>query len=164
MSWVGCLLKDSELFILLAENGQIFLKISVIPILLTFMYLVALNLLVNKQLNSLSNSTHHCGTKLSQMLYLYPDILFVLGERWQWVKLPMEWTNSGTHYTSMGAIGYVKSGGAVFDHRSSPFGDLASCHEWISLDPSHGHSDPSKQYHYHGVRIYLRTIHILCPY
>ena len=29
------------------------------------MYLVALNLLVNNQLNSSSNSTHHCGTKLS---------------------------------------------------------------------------------------------------
>ena len=49
-----------ELFILFAENSQILLKISVIPILLTFMYLVALNLWVNNQLNSLSNSTHHC--------------------------------------------------------------------------------------------------------
>ena len=37
MSWVGCLLKDSELFILFAVNSQILLKISVIPILLTFM-------------------------------------------------------------------------------------------------------------------------------
>ena len=45
-------LKDSELFILIAENSQILLKISVIPILLTFIYLVALNLLVNNQLNS----------------------------------------------------------------------------------------------------------------
>ena len=127
MSWVGYLLKDSELFILFAENSQILLKISVIPILLTFIYLVALNLSVssskqrdtdflnnnfdisflvvlwstgtcgsrtevsltstllvspklylplpfhiialsltkielNNQLNSLSNSTHHCGT------------------------------------------------------------------------------------------------------
>ena len=35
MSWVGCLLKDSELFILFAENSQILLKISVIPIPLT---------------------------------------------------------------------------------------------------------------------------------
>ena len=61
MSWVACLLTDLELFILLAENSQILLKLSVIPILLTFMYLVALNLLVNNQLNSLSNSTHHCG-------------------------------------------------------------------------------------------------------
>ena len=57
MSWVGCLLPDSELFILSAENS----KISVIPILLTFMYLVALNLLVNNQLNSLLKSTHHCS-------------------------------------------------------------------------------------------------------
>ena len=62
MSWVGCLLPNSELFILFAENSQILFKISVIPILLTFIYLVALNLLVNNQLNSSSNSTHHCGT------------------------------------------------------------------------------------------------------
>ena len=52
MSRVGFLLKDSELFILFAENSQILLKISVIPILLTFIYHVALNLLVNNQLNS----------------------------------------------------------------------------------------------------------------
>ena len=52
MSWVGCLPKDSELFILFAGNSQIFLKISVIPILLTFIYLVALNMLVNNHLNS----------------------------------------------------------------------------------------------------------------
>ena len=62
MSWVGCLRKDSKLFILFAENSQILLKISVIPILLTFICLVALNLLVNNQLNASSNSTHHCGT------------------------------------------------------------------------------------------------------
>ena len=56
MSWVGCLLKDSELFILFTENNQILLNISVIPIpipiLFTFIYLVALYLLVNNQLNS----------------------------------------------------------------------------------------------------------------
>ena len=62
MSWVGCFLIDSALFILFAENSKILLKISVIPILLTFIYLVALNLLVNNQLNSSSNSTHHCAT------------------------------------------------------------------------------------------------------
>ena len=62
MSWVGSLLKDSELFILFAENSQIVLKISVIPILVTFIYLVAINLLVNNQLNSSSNSTHHHST------------------------------------------------------------------------------------------------------
>ena len=53
MSWVGCLLKDFEFFfILFAKNSQILLNISVIPILSTFIYLVALNLLVNNQLNS----------------------------------------------------------------------------------------------------------------
>ena len=61
MSWVGCLLTDSELFILFVENSQILLKISIMPIFLTLMYLVALNLLANKQLNSSSNSTHQCG-------------------------------------------------------------------------------------------------------
>ena len=35
---------------LFAENRQILLRISLIPILLTFIYLVALNLLVNNQL------------------------------------------------------------------------------------------------------------------
>ena len=44
MSWAGCLLKDSELLIFFAENSQILLKISVIPILLIFIYLVELNI------------------------------------------------------------------------------------------------------------------------
>ena len=39
LSWLFT--PDSELFILFAENNQILLKISVIPILLTFMYLEA---------------------------------------------------------------------------------------------------------------------------
>ena len=51
-----------DFFILFAENSQILLKISVIHILLTFIKLVALNLLVNNQLNSSSKSTHHCST------------------------------------------------------------------------------------------------------
>ena len=57
MSGVGCLLSDSEFYILFAENTQILLKISVIAILSTFMYLVAQNLLVNNHLNSTSNSS-----------------------------------------------------------------------------------------------------------
>ena len=40
LSWL------SQLFILFAENSQILQKVSVIPILLAFIYLVALNLLV----------------------------------------------------------------------------------------------------------------------
>ena len=58
MSWVGCLVKDSEHFILFAENSQILLEISVIPIILTSIYRVALYLLENNQLNlSFSNSS-----------------------------------------------------------------------------------------------------------
>ena len=52
MILVGCLLKDSELFGLIAENSQILLKIYVVPILLNFIYLVALIFLVNNQFNS----------------------------------------------------------------------------------------------------------------
>ena len=44
-------LTDSEVFILFAKNSQILLKISVIPFLLTFIYVVAL-ICVNTQLNS----------------------------------------------------------------------------------------------------------------
>ena len=44
--------KRFRAFILFTENNQILLKISVIPILFTFIYLVALNFLVNNQLNS----------------------------------------------------------------------------------------------------------------
>ena len=72
-------------------------------------------------------------------------------ERWQWIKLPLEWSDAGTETKTMGATGHVSSGAVVFDHRSSPFGDLASCHEWASLDPSHGHSAPGGEYHYHAV-------------
>ena len=72
-------------------------------------------------------------------------------ERWQWIKLPLEWSDAGTQTKTMGATGYVSSGAVVFDHRSSPFGDLASCHEWASLDPSHGHSAQGGEYHYHAV-------------
>ena len=44
MTWVGCLLKDLEFFfILFEENSQILRKISVTPVLLIFIYLVALN-------------------------------------------------------------------------------------------------------------------------
>lgn len=54
-------------------------------------------------------------------------------------------------YTTMGTIGFVMSGGVVYDPRSSADGGLAACDEWISLDPSYGHSDQNKAYHYHAV-------------
>ena len=75
----------------------------------------------------------------------------LLGELWQYVKVPVTWTDSGSDSQTMGVTGYVMSGGTTYDHRSSPFGDLASYYEWDSLDPSFGHSDEAKQYHYHAV-------------
>ena len=63
LSWFMVVYQISELFILFAENRQIILKMSVIPIVLTFMYLVALNLLVNNQLNS--SLRHIIGTMVS---------------------------------------------------------------------------------------------------
>jgi len=72
-------------------------------------------------------------------------------ERWQYVAVPLEWSASGSDYQALGVIGYVMSGGTVYDHRSSPQGDLASYYEWDSLDPSFGHSDNNNQYHYHAV-------------
>ena len=51
----------------------------------------------------------------------------------------------------MGTIGFVMSGTVVYDPRSSEDGGLAACDEWISLDPSYGHSSNDGQYHYHAV-------------
>ena len=79
LSW----LFTSELFILFADHSQILLKISVIPILLTFMYilmyLVALNLLVHNQLIVELNSSlwHIIVTKVSS--YSFSCILLL---RW----------------------------------------------------------------------------------
>merc|ERR1719323_1510194 len=72
-------------------------------------------------------------------------------ERWQYIAVPLEWSASGSDYQALGVVGYVMSGGTVYDHRSSPTGDLASFYEWDSLDPSFGHSDNNNQYHYHAV-------------
>ena len=74
-------------------------------------------------------------------------------ERWQYVKLPLTWSDSGSTTQQMGATGYVTSGTTTFDARSSPDGNLAAYYEWDSLDPYFGHSDQSKQYHYHAVCI-----------
>ena len=51
MCWVGCLLKDSELFLLFAKNSQILLKISVIA---TLIHLLCVTWSVSKQ------PTHNC--------------------------------------------------------------------------------------------------------
>ena len=80
---------------------------------------------------------------------------------WQYVKVPVTWTDSGSDSQTMGVTGYVMSGGTTYDHRSSPFGDIASYYEWDSLDPSFGHSDQNKQYHYHAVSTYQHVNRII---
>ena len=74
-----------------------------------------------------------------------------VGERWQYAALPLEWSDSGSYYTSMGVVGFVKSGAVVYDHRSDIDGSLAVYWEWDSLDPYHGHASANDQYHYHAV-------------
>ena len=54
----------------------------------------------------------------------------------------------------MGTTGLVMSGAVTFDHRASPDGDLAACHESISFDPGNGHSSKGGNYHYHMVSPY----------
>ena len=75
MSWF--LLKDSELFILFAENSQTLLKIFVIPILLYFIYLVAFNLLVNNQLNS---SLRHIIVTIELACWVPLPLIIILGK------------------------------------------------------------------------------------
>ena len=60
---------------LFAESSQILVKISVIPILLTFMYLGAINLLVNNQLNT--------STKLnSSLLQIIDSLALIIWFSW----------------------------------------------------------------------------------
>ena len=48
-------------------------------------------------------------------------------------------------------MGYVESGGVIFNHLSAPDGSLAIYNEIDSLDSCFGHSNDVGQYHYHGV-------------
>merc|ERR1719483_1271557 len=54
-------------------------------------------------------------------------------ERWQYAAMPLVWSASGNDFMAMGVIGYVKSGGTIYDHRSNPDGSLAVYYEWDSL-------------------------------
>merc|ERR1712045_76268 len=72
-------------------------------------------------------------------------------ERWQYVKLPLTWTDSGSTTQQMGATGYVTSGTTTFDARSSPTGELAAYYEWDSLDSCYvqnSSSDPTTESDY----------------
>ena len=73
-------------------------------------------------------------------------------ERWQYVKLPLTWSDSGSTTKQMGATGYVTSGAVTYDARSNGTnGDLATYYEQDFFDPYNGHSDAFMQYHYHAV-------------
>ena len=58
---------------------------------------------------------------------------------------------SETYTQSMGAVGYLFSGGVLYDHRSSDDGSLAYYFEGDSLDKCSGHSTNFGEYHYHLV-------------
>ena len=81
-------------------------------------------------------------------------MFLLIGEIWQFAKMPAEWSDSGKITETMGTTGYVFSGGVLFDHRSNNDDDaqLAIYYEGDSLDPYNGHSDNQPQYHYHAVR------------
>ncbi|CAL4110319.1 unnamed protein product [Meganyctiphanes norvegica] len=53
----------------------------------------------------------------------------------------------------MGIVGISISGGFLYNHLSSPAGDLAVYNEWESFDTCNGHSDQFCRYHYHEVPV-----------
>ena len=71
---------------------------------------------------------------------------------WQYALLPLNPTKgSSFRISNMGTVGWISSGGVIYNHLSNPDGSLAAYEEIESLDSCGGHSDPSKQYHYHLV-------------
>ena len=60
----------------------------------------------------------------------------------------------------MGSVGWVESGGVIYNHLSNPNGELAAYYEIETLDNCGGHSDQSNQYHYHLVHATFLIIHI----
>ena len=82
------------------------------------------------------------------------NILLSKGERWQYVVLPLspskasEWSSS-----DMGSVGWVSSGGVIYNHLSSTDGSLAAYYEIETLDTCGGHSNEDMEYHYHLVSL-----------
>ena len=82
----------------------------------------------------------------------------------QRVALPLPLNPSlGTyHVSSMGPVGISVTGGFIFNHLSSPTGDLAVPNEGPSLDSCRGHSEPTCRYHYHHINS-LGSCHVTLP-
>ena len=77
------------------------------------------------------------------------------GSRWQYAVLPLNPTkNSSWAESGMGTVGFVDSGGVIFNHLSETDGSLAIYYEADTLDSCYGHSNTVEQYHYHGVSTY----------
>jgi len=71
-------------------------------------------------------------------------------ERWQYVLLPLSPSKADSYTASgMGAVGWVTSGGVIFNHLSSTDGSLAAVYEIDTLDTCGGHSNDGSVYHYH---------------
>jgi len=70
---------------------------------------------------------------------------------WQFAVLPLNPTKSYYRESGMGTVGFVESGGVIFNHLSAPDGSLAMYYEEETLDSCYGHSTKSKQYHYHAI-------------
>lgn len=70
--------------------------------------------------------------------------------RWQYVVVPENPTKATAYRESgMGSVGWLSSGGVVYNHLSSPDGSLAAYYELDTLDICGGHSSSNAQYHYH---------------
>ena len=87
MSWVGFLLKYSEFFILLAENSQILLKISVTYSHSLNFHFSGNTLSVSKQPTQLIIVAHNCHICLQLKSFcIRPLIHRFMPQRWQIVK------------------------------------------------------------------------------
>ena len=77
----------------------------------------------------------------------------LIGTRWQYAVLPLNPQKANSYRQSgLGSVGWVETGGVVYNHLSNPDGSLAAYYELDSLDVCGGHSSPNSQYHYHLVR------------
>ena len=79
-------------------------------------------------------------------------VLHFTGERWQYAVVPLNPTKASSYRESnLGTVGWVESGGVIYNHLSNPDGSLAAYYEIDTLDVCGGHSSQNTQYHYHLV-------------
>jgi len=69
------------------------------------------------------------------------------------MALPTNQSKGTYRQSPMGPVGVSVTGGFIFNHLSSPGGNLAVPFEAQNLDSCRGHSEPSCRYHYHDVNL-----------